>query len=116
VLRRVRPALEARKLALRTGKAVVEVRPRVQWGKGEAVRWLVERMRLGMPAASGLTVYIGDDETDEDAFHALNTAGLGIVGGGNRLCSAAHYCVESVEQTMQFLAVLSGVVWPRACR
>jgi trehalose 6-phosphate phosphatase len=116
VLRRVRPALEARKLALRTGKAVVEVRPRVQWGKSEAVRWLVECMRLGMPAASGLTVYIGDDETDEDAFHALNMVGLGIVVGGNRLCSAAHYCVESVEQTMQFLALLSAVVWPSAHR
>jgi trehalose 6-phosphate phosphatase len=114
VLRRVRPAIEARQLALRTGKAVVEVRPRVQWGKGEAVRWLVERMRLGMPAASGLIVYMGDDETDEDAFHALNTTGLGIVVGGNRLCSAAHYCVESVEQTMQFLALLSAVVWPSA--
>jgi trehalose 6-phosphate phosphatase len=112
VLRRVCPALEARELALRTGKAVVEVRPRLHWGKVDAVRWLVEHMRLGLPVADGLTVYIGDDETDEDAFHTLHTTGLGIVVGGNRLCSAAHYCVESVDQTLQFLALLRAVVWP----
>jgi len=57
-------------------------------------------------------VYIGDDETDEDAFQALGAAGLGILVGCDRLSSAAHYYVESVEQAMQFLAMLSGLTWP----
>jgi len=114
VLRLLRPALEARVLVLRTGKAVVEVRPAVKWDKGEAVRWIVEHMRRGQPATDVFPVYIGDDETDEDAFRVLSAAGLGILVGSERLSSTAHYCVESVEETTQFLAVLSGLAWPMA--
>jgi trehalose 6-phosphate phosphatase len=112
VLRRVHIALEAGELALRTGKAILEIRPHVQWGKGEAMRWILERMQLERPATRLCTVYMGDDETDEDAFHALDAAGLGVVVGDNYLYSAAHYCVESVEQTAQFLAVLNALTWP----
>jgi trehalose-phosphatase len=115
VVRLLRPALEARMLVLRTGKAVLEVRPAVKWEKGEAVRWLVDYMRQGRPATDVCLVYMGDDETDEDVFRALGPAGLGILVGSERPYSAAHYCVESVEQTIQFLAVLSGLVWPMEC-
>jgi trehalose 6-phosphate phosphatase len=52
VVRLVRPALETRRLALRKGTAVVEVRPHVRWDKGEAVHWLVEHMRGERPATS----------------------------------------------------------------
>jgi trehalose-6-phosphatase len=76
------------------------------------MRWILERMQLERPATRLCTVYMGDDETDEDAFHALDAAGLGVVVGDNYLYSAAHYCVESVEQTAQFLAVLNALTWP----
>ena len=112
VLRLLRPALEARALALRTGKAVLEVRPAIKWDKGGALRWIVDHMCLTRSASGMFPVYIGDDETDEDAFRALGAAGLGILVGCDRLSSAAHYYVESVEQTMQFLAMLSGLIWP----
>jgi trehalose 6-phosphate phosphatase len=112
VLRCIRPALEAKALVLRTGKAVLEVRPAIQWDKGSALRWIVEHMCLSRSASHMCPVYIGDDETDEDAFQALGAAGLGILVGCDRLSSAAHYYVESVEQTMQFLAMLSGLTWP----
>jgi trehalose-phosphatase len=111
VLRLLRPALEARTLALRTGKAVLEVRPAIKWDKGGALRWIVERMCRSRPVAGMFLVYIGDDETDEDAFQALDASGLGILVGCDRLASAAHYYIESVEQTTQFLAILSGLTW-----
>jgi trehalose 6-phosphate phosphatase len=112
VLRLLRPALEARTLTLRTGKAVLEIRPAIKWDKGEALRWIVERMCSSRPAAGMFLVYIGDDETDEDAFQVLSATGLGILVGCDRLSSAAHYYVDSVEQTTQFLAMLSGLTWP----
>jgi trehalose 6-phosphate phosphatase len=112
VLRCIRPAREAKALVLRTGKAVLEVRPAIQWDKGSALRWIVDHMCLSRSASHMCPVYIGDDETDEDAFQALGAAGLGILVGCDRLSSAAHYYVESVEQTMQFLAMLSGLTWP----
>src|SRR5207249_12190652 len=105
-----------RTIALRTGKAVSEVRPAIKWDKGGALRWIVDHMCLSRSAAHMCPLYIGDDETDEHAFQALGATGLGILVGFDRLASAAHYYVESVEQAMQFLAMLSGLTWPtRPC-
>jgi trehalose 6-phosphate phosphatase len=111
VLRLLQPALEARALALRTGKAVLEIRPAIKWDKGGALRWIVDHMCQRRSASGMFPVYIGDDETDEDAFRALGDTGLGILVGCDRLSSAAHYYVESVEQTMQFLDMLRGLIW-----
>ena len=112
VLHLLRSAREAGTLTLRTGKAVLEVRPAIKWDKGAALRWIVDHMCLSQSASGIFPVYIGDDETDEDAFHALGAAGLGILVGCDRLYSTAHYYVESVEQARQFLAMLSGLTWP----
>jgi len=114
VLDLVHPALEARSLVLRAGRAVLEIRPRVEWDKGEAVRWIVEHMQSKRPGSHGLTIYIGDDVTNEDAFNVLDTTDLGIVVGTNRQDSLAHYCVETVGQAAQFLAVLSAMTWSTA--
>ena len=112
VLRLLRPALEARALALRTGKAVLEVRPAINWDKGGALRWIVDHMCLSRSASGMFPVYIGDDETDEDAFRALGATGLGIRVGCDHLSSAAHHYVDSVEETMQFLVMWRGLTWP----
>jgi alpha,alpha-trehalase len=103
---RMRPAVEAGLLRLRTGKAVLEVRPNVPWDKGEAVRWMVDRLRQDRSPTSILAIYLGDDETDEDAFRAVASTGIGIVVGSDRQRSAAHYWVESVEEVERFLRVL----------
>lgn len=50
------------------GKMIVEVRPRVEWHKGKAVLFLLDQMQ---PPADAPVLYLGDDRTDEDAFHAL---------------------------------------------
>ncbi len=44
--------------------------------KGRAMRELIESEAPGTPAC-----YVGDDDTDEDAFRALATAGEGAAGG-----------------------------------
>jgi trehalose 6-phosphate phosphatase len=56
---------EWRGLAVKWGRKVLEVRPPLSIGKGEAVRGLIERH--GTP----LALYGGDDVTDLDAFGAL---------------------------------------------
>ncbi|MDB4948424.1 MAG: trehalose 6-phosphatase [Gemmatimonadetes bacterium] len=61
-------------LRVTAGKMVLEVRPRVDWHKGRAVRFLLEQMR---PPAGAPVLYLGDDRTDEDAFAALEDARLG---------------------------------------
>jgi trehalose 6-phosphate phosphatase len=103
---RVGPALAAGVFTLRTGKAVLEVRPDVPWNKGMAVGWMVDRLRQEMSTGNVLAIYLGDDDTDEDVFRVLASSGIGIVVGSNRRGSAAHYWVESVEEVERFLRVL----------
>lgn len=112
VLCLVRPALEARQVILRAGKDILEVRPQVPWDKGDAVRWIVTHMHRSRPGTTGFVMYMGDDETDEDAFRAVRTTGAGIVVGHARRFSSAHYALDSVEQTAQFLALCHSVRWP----
>ena len=59
------------------GKKVVEIQPDLDWDKGRAVEWLLER--LGIDPGLSLVIYVGDDLTDEDAFRALSGRGVGIV-------------------------------------
>jgi trehalose 6-phosphate phosphatase len=89
------------------GRKIVEVRPDVEWHKGEAVRELVDD---GERASA---VYVGDDVTDEDAFEALEDRSCRSVGVlvGDRP-SAADYRVHDVDCVRAFLAWLADEVHP----
>lgn len=57
------------------GKEIHELRPNVPWDKGRAVLSLLDR--LGLAGVETVPIYLGDDETDEDAFRALAGRGEG---------------------------------------
>jgi alpha,alpha-trehalase len=59
------------------GKKVFELRPRIEWDKGRALLFLLKV--LGLNGSDVVPIYIGDDETDEDAFAVLRGRGFGIV-------------------------------------
>jgi trehalose 6-phosphate phosphatase len=83
-----------------TGKKVFEIRPPLDWGKGKAVMWILERKK-------GFPIYIGDDSTDEDAFLALG--GMGItVHVGNQDTSRAQYYLNDTDEVVKFLELLPG--------
>jgi trehalose 6-phosphate synthase/phosphatase len=69
----------------------VEARAPIGWDKGQAVLQVL-RLRHGIAWSEDLrAVYVGDDDTDEDAFRALQ--GLGItfcVGRAERPTLASH--------------------------
>lgn len=60
------------------GKEIFELRPDLPWDKGRAVLALLDALGLG--GADVVPLYLGDDETDEDAFRAI--AGRAIAGRG----------------------------------
>ena len=59
------------------GKMVIELRPDVDWDKGKAVLYLLEK--LGWERRH--PIHIGDDLTDESVFQSLAERGIGIYVG-----------------------------------
>jgi alpha,alpha-trehalase len=91
------------------GKKVFELQPDVEWNKGRAVLWLMER--LGLNGEAVRTIYIGDDVTDEDAFRVLQERGAGIVvHGGEERYSYARYGLVDSEEVLTLLQKLSVAI------
>ncbi len=85
------------------GKQVLELRPDMEWHKGHAVRAL-----LRTSTAAGhdpCPVYLGDDQTDEDAFREIASDGLGIVVGEPALTSARMRLAD-VPEVVRWLDAL----------
>lgn len=86
-------------LVWRAGKKVWEVRPGVQWDKGDMALLLAKKFPKALP------IVIGDDLTDEDMFRAIKNRGLTIrVRQSHK--SAASYYLESPVEVRKFLEKL----------
>jgi len=75
-LRRILAVLLPAGWRLTGGKKIWEFRPADAWGKGEAIVFAARRLRARV-------VFIGDDETDEEAFRHLGPGAMTVkVGSG----------------------------------
>jgi trehalose 6-phosphate phosphatase len=83
------------------GLEVLEIRPRVAWNKGTAVHWIEEVTGT----VGTLSLYIGDDITDEDAFSALPEGVTVRVGYATE--TAAQYYLEDQSSVTQLLVWLA---------
>jgi alpha,alpha-trehalase len=89
------------------GKKIFELQPDVPWDKGRAVVWLLEK--LDLDRAEVVPLYVGDDETDEDAFRALSDRGFGIVVQETPRATAATYRLPDPTAVQEFFeALLAG--------
>ncbi len=93
------------KLRKAEGKKVYELRPDIDWDKGEALFWLLDTLDLVGPGI--FPFYIGDDITDEDAFEALAGRGIAIVVGEGSRSTEAVSRLESPNQVLEFLQKLT---------
>ena len=80
--------------------------------KGDAVRLILQSTAADAPVA-----YLGDDETDEDAFQALEGRGLGILVRSQLRRSAARVWLRPPGELRRFLAawlraLVHGAWWP----
>ncbi len=101
--------LRKRGILLTEGKKIWEFRPAGAWNKGQGVLWILSKKPANKHRP--LPVYLGDDETDEDAFRALKKTGVGIRVTSRPLSrSSAAFYLASVKEVKQFLEDLLRVV------
>ena len=107
VAERAREIIQHAGFQARDAICAVEARAPTGWDKGHAVLHVL-RERHGPAWSEGVfAVYVGDDDTDEDAFRALQ--GLGVcfrVGRAERATLASHRLpgVAAVETLLRWVA------------
>lgn len=103
VVATIAPYVEAGQMKITRGKKVVEVRPNLDWGKGQAIEKIREDCR-----DKPLPVFFGDDQTDEDGFAAVQDAGgLAVFVGPPRETTLALHQLESPAEVGQVLSLLA---------
>jgi len=98
--------VEERGLECRYFSGGVELRLR-EAHKGAALKRLIEERGDG-----ALCVYIGDDETDEDAFEALPDTGIGIKVGPPGVRTRAQGRLDDPGAVRWFLQTWAATTWP----
>ncbi|QCG97992.1 trehalose-phosphatase [Azospirillum sp. TSA2s] len=93
------------RLRMTGGKELFELRPNLPWDKGRAVVTLLET--LGLEGNGTLPIYLGDDETDEDAFRALAGRGVGIRVMESPAETAATWSLHDPAEATAFLGRLA---------
>ncbi|MEH6387230.1 MULTISPECIES: trehalose-phosphatase [Pseudomonas] len=94
------------------GKKIFELRPSLAWDKGKALGWLLDALDLDRPGQV-IPIYLGDDETDEDAFIALRERnGIGILVAAEPCVTAAHYRLVDTRAVAGFLSRLTQLREP----
>ncbi len=89
-----------------SGKKIIELKPDINWHKGKALIWLMEKLQLNRDKY--IPVFIGDDETDEDALEVIKDDGIGIITGSHDQTTAAHYRLDDTDQVIEFLEKLKN--------
>lgn len=104
VARLAAPRVSDGAVRLTRGKRVMDIRPPVAWGKGDALTWLHRRLTADDPSRA-LLVYLGDDQTDEDAFRVVNRlGGISVFVGPSRRATAARWRLRDPREVREALA------------
>jgi trehalose 6-phosphate phosphatase len=90
------PRVTSAGLFARHGKKVVEILPSVEWNKGSALAWIAKRWRRP------LTLFVGDDVTDESAFGAMRPTDVSV-RVGHAPDSLASYYLKTQRDTKKLL-------------
>jgi trehalose-phosphatase len=101
----IKPYIKSKLIKILKSKMVFDIMPNVKWGKGSFISWLISTRKI-----SPLTVYIGDDRTDEDVFKELKKDITIKVGNGE---SDAKYYLNDPLDTLKFLEWINELFYRR---
>lgn len=103
----VAPFLAEGQVRVSRGKMVLEVRPKGDWNKGTAITKIGETYR-GWAGGSSVTVFFGDDVTDEDGFAVVQEwNGIAVMVGPAGQPTQALYRLDSPQEVVETLKLLS---------
>ncbi|XP_068650533.1 probable trehalose-phosphate phosphatase C [Aristolochia californica] len=90
------------------GRKVMEIRPCIKWDKGCALEYLLDTLGFGTDTDI-LPFYLGDDQTDEDAFKVLERRGQGfpIIVSSIPRDTKASFSLRDPSEVMSFLLRLA---------
>lgn len=83
-----------KKIKVTQGKKVFEIRPRLNWDKGKALKTIAKLIKKKQ---NDLTIYIGDDKTDNDAFKVMGKKDISIFVGKDKNSSAKYFLKDTVQ-------------------
>lgn len=88
------------------GKKVFDIKPAIDWHKGKALLWILEKLERNRPEV--LPIYIGDDTADEDAFREVSRmGGIGIIVRDSlSRPTHARLALDNTEEVRLFLEFL----------
>jgi trehalose 6-phosphate phosphatase len=100
---------EGGRLKIFHGTKAIEILPQVAWSKGHCAAQIRDwaHQTLARPM---LSVYIGDDWTDERAFEALVGLAITVRVGTRDFASRATYRLDGVEAVHELIECLAAAV------
>ncbi len=101
------PYIDRGEIKVYSMKKVWEIRPPLDWDKGKAAEFIGNEIKTKLNLSRWLTIYLGDDATDEDAFKVLHRPdGWAVYVGGENKTSAAGYFLNSTAEVESLLGRL----------
>ncbi len=95
-------AAESGLVKVTRGKQVLEVRPNLDWGKGNAISQM-----QAVHKEAQLTAFFGDDLSDEDGFAAVQqSGGVAVLVGPPGQPTRAEYRLDSPQEVAETLKLL----------
>ena len=92
---------------LTEGKKIYEVRPAVEWNKGNAVEVVLDYCIISKGSKRILPIFLGDDTTDEDGFRAVERhGGISVVVAEHKRDTAAANLLRSPREVQKWLGLL----------
>ncbi len=100
------PYREKNVIEVKYGKKVIEIGPKIDWDKGKAVSLLLKVINL---EEETMPIYLGDDITDEDAFHTLKNNGISILVSEEERETAADYRLKNHQEVKKLIKKIAKI-------